>query len=127
MAKGKKMKRSSHPVMFFIYMSLLTVILSGVASALNFQVTYDQLTTIAGEVETTTVAVNSLLSLDGLKFLLTSAYDNLMEFAPFGTLLIAAISYGIAINSGFLKVLCSSLNKKIPKFILVFLPVSFLP
>ena len=51
MINPKKLKRSSHPVMFFIYMSLLVIIISAIASALNFQVTYDQLTTIAGEVE----------------------------------------------------------------------------
>ena len=59
----KRNKRSSHPVMFFIYLIIIVVVASGIASALNFQVTYDKLTTIAGEVETTTTAVNSLLSL----------------------------------------------------------------
>ena len=54
-----KIKKSSHPVMFFVYMSILVVILSGIFSALNFQVTYDVLTTIAGEVESKTVAINS--------------------------------------------------------------------
>lgn len=58
MINPKKLKRSSHPVMFFIYMSLLVIIISAIASALNFQVTYDQLTTIAGEVESKTAAVN---------------------------------------------------------------------
>lgn len=121
MIKGKKAKRSSHPVMFFIYMSILVIIVSGIASALNFQVTYDRLTTIAGEVESTTAAVNSLLSLDGLKFLITSTYDSLVFFEPFGSLLIAAIGFGIALKSGFLKTLCSKLTKRIPKFIIVFL------
>lgn len=121
MIKDKKAKRSSHPVMFFIYMSILLILISGIANALNFQVTYDKLTTIAGEVETTTVAVNSLLSLDGLKFLITSAYDNLISFVPFGALLIAAIAFGIALKSGFLKTLSNKLTKKIPKFLIVFL------
>ena len=121
MLNPKKMKRSSHPVMFFIYMSLLVVVLSGIANALNMQVTYDKLTTIAGEVESTTTAVNSLLSLDGIKFLVTSAYTNLLEFVPFGSLLIAAISFGIALKSGFLKSLCTKITKKTPKFIVVFI------
>ena len=42
MINPKKLKKSSHPVMFFIYMSLLVIIISAIASALNFQVTYDQ-------------------------------------------------------------------------------------
>ena len=121
MLNPKKLKKSSHPVMFFIYMSLLVVVLSGIANALNLQVTYDKLTTIAGEVETTTTAVNSLLGLDGIKFLVTSAYDNLVNFLPFGSLLIAAISFGIALKSGFLKTLCSKITKKIPKFVVVFI------
>ena len=121
MINPKKLKRSSHPVMFFIYMSLLVVVLSGIANALNFQVTYDKLTTIAGEVDRVTVGANSLLSLDGIKFIMTSAYDNLMSFVPFGSLLIAAISFGIALKSGFLKTLCNKIVKKIPKFIIVFI------
>ena len=121
MINTNKLKRSSHPVMFFIYLSLLVVLVSGIASALNMQTTYDKLTTIAGEVETTTVSVNSLLNLDGLKFLITSAYDNLVNFLPFGSLLIAAIAFGIALKSGFLKSLCGKITKKIPKFIIVFI------
>ena len=121
MINPKKLKRSSHPVMFFIYMSILVVIISAIASTFNMQATYDRLTTIAGEVETSTVAVNSLLSLDGIKFLITSAYDNLVNFVPFGSLLIAAISFGIALKSGFLKTVCNKITKKIPKFIIVFI------
>lgn len=121
MIKNKKIKRSSHPVMFFIYMSILVILLSGIANALNLQVTYDKLTTIAGEVKTTTIAVNSLLSMDGLKFLITSAYDNLVKFVPLGSLLMASIAFGIAYKSGFLKTLCNRICKKIPKFVIVFL------
>ncbi len=121
MIKDKKIKRSSHPVMFFIYISLLVIILSGILSALNIQVTYNKLTTIIGEVESTTTTVNSLISLDGFKFLLTSLYDNLISFAPFGSLLMAAIAFGIALKSGFLKTLCNKITNKIPKFIVVFL------
>lgn len=121
MINPKKLKRSSHPVMFFIYMSLLVVIVSAIASALNFQVTYDQLTTIAGEVESKTTAVNSLLSLDGIKFIMTSAYDNLINFVPFGSMLIASIAFGIALKSGFLKTLCNKISKKFPKFLIIFI------
>lgn len=121
MINKKKNTRSSHPVMFFIYLSVLTIIISGIASSLNFQTTYDKLTTIIGEVETTTVAVNSLLSLNGLKFIITSAYDNLINFAPLGSLIIGAIALGIALKSGYLKTLCNKVVKKIPKFVIVFL------
>ena len=119
--KGKKTKRSSHPVMFFIYLLLLVMIASGILDALNVQVTYDKLTTIAGEVESTTIAVNSLISFHGLKFLITSAYDNLVSFVPFGAMLIASIAFGIALKSGFLKTLCNMATKRIPKFIVVFI------
>lgn len=121
MSNKKKNKRSSHPVMFFIYMIILVILASGIANALNFQVTYDKLTTIAGEVESTTVAVNSLFSLDGLRFFITSAYDNLVNFVPFGSLLMASIAFGIALKSGFLKTLCGKISNKIPKYIIVFL------
>ena len=53
--KNNKNKRSSHPVMFFIYLSVLLIVASGIASALNMQVTYETLTTIVGEVDSQTV------------------------------------------------------------------------
>lgn len=121
MFNPKKLKRSSHPVMFFIYLSLLVIIVSGIANALNFQVTYDKLTTIAGEVESTTISVNSLISVDGIKFLMTSAYNNLIDFVPFGALLIAAISFGIASKSGFLKTLCNKITNKVPRTLIIFI------
>ena len=37
MINTKKLKRSSHPVMFFIYLSLLAIVLSGIANALNLR------------------------------------------------------------------------------------------
>ena len=119
--KLKKIKRSSHPVMFFLYLSIFVIILSGILDALNIQVTYDKLTTIAGEVESTTVPVNSIIGFHGLRFLITSAYDNLVTFVPFGALLIASIAFGIALKSGFLKTLCGKISKKLPKALIVFL------
>lgn len=121
MIKKQNLKRSSHPVMFFIYLSVLTLLISGIAGALNVQTTYDKLTTIAGEVESLTVPVNSLLSIDGLKYLISSAYDNLVNFAPFGMLIIASIAFGIALKSGFLKTLLNKLTSKMPKALVVFL------
>lgn len=119
--KTKKIIKSSHPVMYFIYLSIIFIVLSAILSAINMQATYDTLTTVAGEVESTTVSVNSIFSLDGIKFLISSVYDNLIKFAPFSNLLIATIALGIAINSGFLKSLCSKITKKVPKSLVVFL------
>lgn len=117
---NKKIKRSSHPVMFFIYLSIVIIFISGIADVFNFQVTYGELTTIAGEVESKTVAVNSLLSLDGLRFLISSAYKNLVDFGPFSSLLIGSIAFGIALKSGFLKSLCNKVTSKVPKAVIVF-------
>ena len=120
MGKIDKLKRSSHPVMFFIYLSLLVILISGIANALNLQVTYDKLTTILGEAESNTVSVNSLLSLDGLRFLISNVLDNLKTFTPFSSFLISSIAFAIAYKSGFLKSLCAKITKKIPKYIIVF-------
>ena len=121
MINVKKIKKSSHPVMYFIYLSIFVIFISAIAEWFHMQVTYDKLTTIAGEVESTTISVNSLLSLDGLKFLLTSWYDNLVDFKPFASLLIGGIAFGIALKSGFFKTLFSKITAKIPKFVIVFI------
>lgn len=123
MGKTDKIKRSSHPVMFFIYLSLLVILISGITSALNLQVTYDKLTTILGEAESNTVSVNSLLSLDGLRFLISNVLENLKSFTPFSSFLVSSIAFAIAYKSGFLKSLCGKITKKIPKFLIVFIYV----
>lgn len=70
------------------------------------------------------VSVKSLLSKDGLDFILTSMVKNFTGFAPLGTVLVALLGIGIAEGSGLIsslmRLLVSSAPKKLLTAVIVF-------
>lgn len=107
-------KRELHPVWFFIILSLITVILSGLLSLLNFQGTA---TEVSSTLKTTTsiTTVESLLSLDGFKFIFGECINNFLKFMPLGALIIGLSSVGVGIKVGFFKSIFSKISKIIPR------------
>lgn len=107
-------KRELHPVWFFIILSALTIVLSAILSLVNFQGTA---TEISSSLKTTTtvVTVESLLSLDGFKFMFGECINNFLKFMPLGTLIVALIGIGVIIKVGYLKSLFSKIAKFIPR------------
>ncbi len=72
----------------------------------------------------TQVSVRSLLSKEGLDFILTSMVANFTGFAPLGTVLVALLGIGVAEGSGLIsavmKKLVSSAPKKLITIVVVF-------
>ncbi len=70
------------------------------------------------------VEVKSLLSKDGLDFILTSMVKNFTGFAPLGTVLVALLGIGVAEGSGLIssamKLLVSKAPKKLLTAVIVF-------
>ena len=73
-----------HPITVFLFLILLTVILSGILAAFQTQATYNTVNINTSELEPTLVTVESLLSFDGLKFIISNAAKNLLSFGPLG-------------------------------------------
>ena len=113
-----------HPVVIFLALAGLVVAMSHVLYMLGVSVTYDALNLQTHQLEPTTVAVRSLLTGDGIRFILTSMIRNFMGFGPVGIILVAMIGVGLAEEAGLMKALIHKTVMVAPSramtFILVF-------
>lgn len=101
--KLKLKKFYFHPITMFIVLSLIIVLCSAILSKFEMQATYNVINTNTNELESKIVAVENLLSFDGMKFIISNAATNFISFAPLGMLLISLIGLGIAEATGFIE------------------------
>ena len=114
-----KKKRGLHPVWFFALLSLITIVVSFILSLLNLQGT-EYSVSQSGKITTTILTVRSVISSSGMKFLFGDAVNNLLNFIPFGTIILGLLGIGLAIKTGLLKEVFSYLSKKVPRSVMFF-------
>ena len=119
--KLKLKKFYFHPITVFLFLTVFVIFLSGILSAFEMQATYNTINENAKDLEPTLVAVENLLSFDGLKFIISNATKNFLSFAPLGTLLISLLGITIAEGLGFIETLTRRHLSKIPKMTLTFI------
>lgn len=107
-------KRELHPVWFFIILSVLTIILSAILFLVNFQGTATEISSSL-KTSTSVITVESLLSLDGFKFMFGECINNFLKFMPLGTLIVSLIGIGVILKVGYLKSVFSKIAKVIPR------------
>jgi aminobenzoyl-glutamate transport protein len=81
-----------HPFMLFVYLALFMILISFVVSLFNVSVKHPG----SGDV----LQVKSLLSGEGLKFMLTSMLENFTGFKPLGLVLTMMLGIGMAQRVG---------------------------
>jgi aminobenzoyl-glutamate transport protein len=104
------------PAYLFLMLFGVVLILSAVASALNFQAIHP--------IKKETLSVVNLLSVSGLHNLLNNMVKNFASFAPLGSVLVAMLGFSIAERSGLIAAVLRTLLSKAPKFLIV--PAIFL-
>lgn len=119
--KLKLKKFYFHPITVLMLMSLFILLLTLILSALQVQATYNTVNSTTKELEPTLVAVENLLTYDGLKSIISNSTNNFVAFAPLGMLLISLIGINILSASGFIEALSKRKLKKISKYQLTFL------
>ena len=112
-----------HPVMTLLLLSFITIIASGLLRIFNVQSTFNKVSTVTGDFQVTTEAVNSLFSLSGLKYIFTSTVSNFANFAVLSNLIIILLGIGIMVKSGFLKTIITLMTKKAKKTTVTFVLV----
>lgn len=126
MSRGK-LKLS--PIMMFMVLTAITIVLSGVLSFFNLQTEYNTINTVTGEFDNEIVEVKSLFSLAGLKYIVTNAVSDFVNFAPLSMLIIVLIGIGILEKSGFTKTFFTIITRKAKKntltFLLIFISMAF--
>ena len=119
--KLKLKKFNFNPITSILFATFIIVILSAIFSMFEMQATYNIVNSNTHELEPTLVAVENLLSFDGMKFIISNATKNFISFAPLGMLLIALIGITVAQATGFIETFSKRVLKKIPKELLTFI------
>ncbi|MDQ2077953.1 AbgT family transporter [Marinimicrobium sp. ABcell2] len=103
------------PAVLFIWLCLFLVVLSWLFTLMGTQAY------LPGRDEP--VVARSLLSPEGLRWMLTNTVDNFIGFAPVGSVLVVMLGMGVAEHSGLLKVLLERLVLAAPRVLLTWVVV----
>ncbi|HEY9032495.1 MAG TPA: AbgT family transporter [Pseudomonadales bacterium] len=104
--------RIPHPALLFFWLCMAMLLLSALADAAQWQALHPQ--------DGSPVSARSLLSGDGLRFILTGMVGQFIGFAPIGVVLVAMLGIGIAEQSGLLAALLQQTVKRAPGVLLTF-------
>ena len=101
-----------HPVILFAVLSGSIVLISAICSMLGISATGELISN--GQLIETTVHVVSLLTPEGISYMLTNAVTNFTTYAPLGMVLAAMLGVGVAEQSGLIHTLLKSAIKITP-------------
>jgi aminobenzoyl-glutamate transport protein len=94
-----------HPAVLFFLLIGIVVLLSVVFDLLGTSVSYQRINPQTNQAEEATTAVRSLLSADGIRFIVTSVVPNFINFGPVGIIMVAMIGVGLAEQAGLIQAL----------------------
>jgi len=100
--------RIPHPMALFLYLCGLVIVLSAVGAWFNWQAEHP----VSHEI----VTIKSLLSADGVRFMLTGVVKNFMHFAPVGPVIVIMLAFALAEKSGLMPALIQGLAKRTSSF-----------
>ena len=116
-----------HPAVIFLIMAAVVIVLSHLLYLMGTSVTYQLADPVTHQVQTTTATVNSLLTAEGIRFIITSMVRNFLGFAPVGVILVAMVGVGLAEEAGLINALIRKIVIVAPRraitFIVVFMGV----
>ena len=94
-----------HPVTLFAIFCAGIIVISAIASAMGLTSTGELYNSETKKVEMTTITAVSLLSREGITYMLENAVKNFVNFAPLGTVLVGMMGIGLAEGSGYISAL----------------------
>jgi aminobenzoyl-glutamate transport protein len=112
-----------HPGIIFLALIVIVIVLSLFFSLIGAGATYEAADPLSGEIVTRTVEVRSLLSADGIRFMITSPVGNFLGFGAVGVIIMAMIGVGVAEESGLIGTLVRKIVEIAPRSIFTFIIV----
>ena len=109
--------RLPHPIALFAMLTGAVVLLSAICSALGISATGELVTKLEDgttALQENTVTSVSLLTREGLTYMLTQAVNNFTTYAPLGMTLVAMLGVGVAEQSGLINSLLKATVKITP-------------
>lgn len=110
-----------HPVVIFLILIGIVIVLSGLFGALGVSVTLESINAETNKIETSTTAIRSLVSADGIRFMYVSLIPNFMGFTAVGLMIAAMIGVGVAESSGLVTALIRKLVAVAPAWALAYI------
>ena len=104
-------QRLPDPLTLFAVMAAIVVVASGLFAGMSAEVVQR-----TGDV--VELSVKSLMSFDGVRWMLLSAVDNFIAFAPLGPVLTVMIGIGVAERTGFISMGLKVLVTRVPDALL---------
>ncbi|MGO3770282.1 MAG: AbgT family transporter, partial [Vreelandella alkaliphila] len=101
-----------HPFILFVILAGVVVVVSALLAALGVSAVNPQTDAV--------VQVRSLLSADGIEFMLTSVVSNFVNFPPLGLILVVMFGIGLADKVGLMSTLMQVSVAKAPPALLTF-------
>lgn len=105
--------RLPHPIALFAVLVAAVVVLSAICAGLGVSATGELI--VDGKLQETTVTAVSLLSREGLTFMLSNVVSNFTSYAPLGIVLVAMLGVGVAEQSGLINTMLKSAVKVTPE------------
>jgi len=99
------------PLTLFVILTLIVIGLSVILNGVSAEV-------VQRDGSTVVKTVGSLLSVEGIRWMLTSAVENFINFAPLGPVLVVMIGIGIAERTGYIAMGLRILVKLVPPSLL---------
>ena len=106
------------PVSLFGILAIVVVLISGIGGLLNWSATGELYDSATGQMTMQTVNVVSLMNSTGGRYMLTTAVNNFVTYAPLGVVLTLFFGIGVADGSGFLAVIIRKLVQATPKWMI---------
>jgi aminobenzoyl-glutamate transport protein len=113
-----------HPAVIFLVMIAVLIVLSHGLHLLGVAVSYQVLDLDTDQIRESSASVNSLLTADGLRFMLTSVVPNFLGFTAVGVVIVAMVGVGLAEEAGLIKALIRMLVLVAPPAALTWILVS---
>src|SRR5271166_3681717 len=107
--------KAPHPAVIFFILLVLVILLSHLFHWLGTTVTYEVINPQTHKVEETTASVNSLLTTDGIRFMLTSMVRNFSNFGPVAIILVVMVGVGLAEQAGLMTALIKKIVQVTPR------------
>jgi aminobenzoyl-glutamate transport protein len=116
-----------HPAVIFLILIAVVIVLSHVFYLLGTAVAFQVINPETHVIVDATARVNSLLTVDGLRFMLTSVVPNFLGFTALGVVIVAMVGVGLAEEAGLIGALMRKLvivsPPKALTYILVFVGI----
>lgn len=113
--------RVPHPAVIFLIMIGIVILASVIFAGVG--VTVETIDPVTDQVVRTPVEIRSLLTADGIRFLLTSWVPNFMAFSATGMILVAMLGVGVAEQAGLVNALIRKIVLTAPRRLITFIIV----